>query len=96
MRPFQAWVQELNINLSRASKTSIRCTTPTKYANAILNNLDELSCDDKEPNEDIIPLQLSIPEEFSLLSKNLYNNDLNLKWLVKISNYTSDQVQLYR
>ena len=96
MRPFQAWVQE-TIHLSLSSKRSIRCTTPTKYANGILNNLDELSCDDKVSNEDIIPLQLSIPEEFSLLSKHLSNNnELNLKWQVNISNYTSDQVQLYR
>ena len=98
MRPFQAWVQEtMQPHLSLSSKRSIRCTTPTKYANGILNNLDELSCDDKVSNEDIIPLQLSIPEEFSLLSKHLSNNnELNLKWQVNISNYTSDQVQLYR
>merc|ERR1719266_177191 len=96
MRSFQAWVQF--IQLSPSSKRSIRCSTPTKYANAILNNLDELSCDDEEPiNEDyIIPLQLSIPEEFELLSKTISNDELNLKWEVKITNFTTDQVQLYR
>ena len=88
MRSFQAWVQE-TIHLSPSSKRSIRCSTPTKYANAILNNLDELSCDDEEPiNEDyIIPLQLSIPEEFELLSKTISNDELNLKWEVKITNF---------
>jgi len=95
MRSFQAWVQE-TIQLSLSSKRSIRCSTPTKLSNAILNNLDELSCDDHESNEDIIPLQLSIPEEFSLLSKSISNDELSLKWQVKLSNFTSDQAQLYR
>ena len=95
MRAFQAWVQE-TIQLSLSSKRSIRCSTPTKLNNAILNNLDELSCDDYESNEDIIPLQISNPEEFSLLSKSISNNELSLKWQVKLSNFTSDQAQLFR
>ena len=94
MRPFQGWLQE-TVNLSPESKKSIKCSTPTKYANAILNNLNELSCDNDASNEDVIPFK-SIPEEFNLMSKTISNDEVNLKWMVKVSNFTRDQFQLYK
>lgn len=96
LKQFQAWIQD-SVHLSLSSKRSVRCSTPTKYANAILNNLDQLTCDDNDSlTEDIIPLQQSIPEEFRLLSKSLNSDELSLKWLVAVDNFTSDQVQLYK
>ena len=95
MRPFQSWLQKSRLSLS--SKKSVRCSTPTKFANAILTSLEQLSCgQDEDFDQDIIPLQLSIPEEFRLLSKSLHEDDLELKWVVELDNFTNEQVQLFK
>ena len=97
LKAFQLWLQSLS-HLSLNSKRSIKCSLPSKYENAVLNNLEPLTCISEENKSPIrnTEVPISDPEEFQLLSQTILNDQLTLKWGVNISDYTCDQVQLYQ
>ena len=93
LKAFQLWLQSLS-HLSLNSKRSIKCSLPSQFENAILNNLEPLTCSGES-----VSAETSLPktdlEEFQLKSKTLQSDNLNLKWSVNLSDFTCDQVQLY-
>ena len=97
LKAFQLWLQSLS-HLSLNSKRSIKCSLPSKYENAVLNNLEPLTCisEGAKAISRNTEVPISDPEEFQLLSQTILNDHLTLKWGVNISDYTCDQVQLYQ
>ena len=110
LKLFQDWLSTCS-SLTLESKRSIICETPIHVANAMLTALDKtVICDDNDgdtnhDNQENIPDEpkvMSIPEEFSLLSKNLVGDELTLRWSLNMSGsgdldqFKCDQVELYK
>ena len=112
LKPFQDWLGTCH-SLSLESKRSIICETPIHVANAMLTALDTtVICDDgdddttnHDDNQEDIPDEpkvVSIPEEFSLLSKQLMGDELTLRWSLNMSGsgdldqIKCDQVELFK
>ncbi len=104
LKSFQDWLKSPSIKLKREAKTSARCKTPPPAENAVLYNLDPLTCDVEDYHDDggepskknSVLIHKATSPMLSLEKKEVRGDTLNLRWRANLTEYKCDVVQLYR